>query len=264
MYRFNKPFIVVDGIEVFLEDLTEYHKSKLDGYLDLDLIQETLVDKFFNLIGNDLLFDETRSEEILNNIEKVCKENNINVFYHNSNIEYAYIEKNNMHIYGHSQTPNKNIIYMILHEVSHFITNSASKNKLLKYITHPNNSNVDMRNLHQVKIELEYFLNPAEMSNWAFSFALSIFEDMNDSVDNIYRKMKIDNTNYHKLLPEQLQILNNLVNFCLHFKKSSNDKQSSKKFVDRLSRLINLINKYVKRLKKIFPNSAAQKSKNFK
>ena len=152
MFKINKPFIVVDGIEVFLEDLTEYHKSKLDGYLDLDLIQDFLVEDLFKT--NNFA-----------DLEKIC-------------------------------------------------------------------------------VNTDNILDSKEMANWALYFALSIFEN---SIDDYYQRMKLGNLDS---LPDNLIILNN----CFRFKKDT----------DRLSRLINLINKYVKRLKKIFPNSAAQKSKNFK
>lgn len=64
--------------------------------------------------------------------------------------------------------------------------------KLLKFIKDSNNSNINILDSKMLNKELEYILSLGELSNWAFTLSLYIFESEYKSASELYKLIKED------------------------------------------------------------------------
>jgi hypothetical protein len=239
---------------IFPKKLIGYKLLNIENY-DI-LLSESLIDKFFDFLQTDLIFNESNIDNIIDKINLFCEKNNIKMFYTESNILHAKIINNNIYIYYPKNTKNKDLIYLILHEISHYITNKSSNKKLLKFIKDPNNSNINILDSKMLNKELEYILSPGELSNWAFTLSLHIFESKFKSTSELYKLIKEDliknkwPNKFYYSLNNGIKSLYNIQLYIYQLKQLKDLKRKSHQY--RFMSLIKLIDKYVKRLNKLF------------
>ena len=253
IYYPNKPFIPPG--------------SSFSGGYNPIILNETLVDHFFKVFNNNLIYNEKNSELILDKIEKFCKENGLtlNVEYDDKKQPNGYINGNMVYVVVKSTTPIREFVYLVLHEISHHITNTASNNKLKRFITDPLSHDVDILNINDIQTELNYFLSPAEISNWALTLSLSMFEEKYKSASEFYKEVKdvvykvkfentniIFSTNFYKNLSEDLRPLYHLVVYVRQLRELKLEHRQRLKYQNKLMSLIKILDKYVKRLNKLF------------
>lgn len=223
-------------------------------------IYETLVDKFLNILDQDLIYHDSKQDQILNKIEEFCERNNLRIRIQQSNILSAQLRNDIIDIQMPPNTSNKELVYIILHELSHYITNKSSSNKLLKFIKEPQKNNVDINNKDSLIHELDYFLNPSELANWAFTLSLYVYEFSNKTPSQLYEEINLNSSglknpqdsSYYASMPNQLRVLYHLI-FYVNKLKSLGER-SQKEYRRRLIQFIKLLDKYVKRLRKKLGN----------
>lgn len=246
--RINHPYI------------SDQDREKLKQRDDFLILNETLIDNFFNILDRDLIYQEKDLENILSKIESFANQNNINIEFHEGN-DYngKIINKNTLVIIYPENYNNKSLIYLILHELSHYITNKSSNDKLKKFLKDPGKGFLNINNTERLKKELEYFLSPAEVSNWAFTLSLYIYEE-NLSASQLYKQIKDDiirnvdftKSQYYIELNEGLKPLYHLILYVNQLKILGLNRKERMKYRNRLMDLIRILDKYVKRLTKLF------------
>lgn len=271
-YFNREPYVLVDGIKV---DSKEYNKSpdyygkrieelypKEETY---DIFYETLMNKFLDFLDTDILPNEDNSDKIIDLIIEFCEKNNLKVQLINSsqlNQIEGRLNNNTVEIFYPDNVSIKDLIFVILHEISHYITNSSSNDKVKKFLSEPNKYGVDINDFHSLKKELDYILMPAESANWAFTLSLRIFDELKINPSDLYRDIKMDFSNYsndftkssyYRKLPDPVKPYYQIIAYCLKLKEIN--KQSSRKYMTRLSKFVNLTSKYYKRLAKKFGKS---------
>ena len=257
IYRGNKPFIP----EGTILSNTEYL-----------ILNETLIDHFFKIFDSRLIYQEKNVETVLDLIYSFCQKNNIVVHIKQDDNQqlHGFISQDGKDIYIITPTNvnNKDLVYVVLHELSHFIASKASKNKLHKFIKSPLTHDVNIMNVDDIQTELDYFLSPAELANWAFTLSLSLFEEKHKSAsefyklvkDNVQQEFKSENvtvqlifsTKFYKSLPENLKVMYNLVVYVRQLKELKIEHRKRLKYQKKLMLFINILNKYVKRLNRLF------------
>lgn len=246
--RINYPYI------------SEEDRKNLEQRDDFLILNETLIDNFFNILDRDLIYQEENLENILNKIRSFAKQNNINIEFHEgANYDGKIINKNTLIIIYPKNYNNKDLIYLILHELSHYITNKSSDYKLRKYLKDPGKGLLNINNIERLKKELEYFLSPAEISNWAFTLSLYIYEE-NLSASQLYKQIKDDiirnvdftKSQYYRNLNDGLKPLYHLILYVNQLKVLGLNRKERLKYRNRLMDLIRILDKYVKRLTKLF------------
>ncbi len=226
------------------------------------ILQETLIDHFFKIFNSNLIYNKANKQSLEDQLFNFCKTNNINLKINIDNLQEpsGIISNNTIYITIKDTTKEKEFIYLFLHELSHFITNKFSNNKLKQFIKEPLKHNVNINSIDHICKELDYFLSPAEISNWAFTLSLSIYEEKYKSVSELYKLIKDDlhntkllfNTKLYNSLSNNIKPLYHLVFYVFQLKQLNTDKYKRKKYKTRLISLIELLDKYVKRLYKLF------------
>lgn len=224
---------------------------------------EILIDRFFDFLNSVLLsIDQKNTEDLEAKIAEFCNKNNISIHFENSdelsgdliNHRQIIIRCNpNIH-------SNKQILYLILHELSHYITNTSSNNKLKKFMNYPNKYYVSKDDVSSLEKELNYILSPAEISNWAFELSLKVYKLSKLMPNELYVEIRNDVKNINDILKssiynrihDDLKPLVQIIFYVYRLKNLSESKKTYKVHMNRLNHLINLMGKYVKRLKKIF------------
>lgn len=246
--RINHPYI------------SEECREKLKQENDFLILNETLIDNFFNILDRDLIYQEKDLENILSKIESFANQNNINIEFHEGNgYDGEIVNKNTLVIIYPENYNNKSLIYLILHELSHYITNRSSNDKLKKFLKDPGEGIFSIDDLERLKKELEYFLSPAGISNWAFTLSLYIYEK-NLSASQLYKQIKDDiirnvdftKSQYYRNLNEGLKPLYHLILYVNQLKILGLNRKERMKYRNRLMDLIRILDKYVKRLTKLF------------
>ncbi|MCF8354377.1 MAG: hypothetical protein K9H48_07980 [Melioribacteraceae bacterium] len=263
---FNRdPYVLVDGIKV---DSKEYNKNpdyygkrieelypKEETY---DIFYETLMNKFLDFLDTDILPNEDNSDKIIDLIIEFCEKNNLSTRLINNNrlnqVE-GRLNHNTIEVFYPDNVSSKELIFVILHEISHFITNKSSNDKVKKFLSEPNKCGVDINDFYSLKKELDYILMPAESANWAFTLSLRIFDELKINPNDLYKSIKIDFSNYsnnftksfyYRKLPDPVKPYYQIIAYCLKLKEIN--KQSSRKYMTRLSKFVSLTSKYHKRL----------------
>lgn len=239
-----------------------------------ELIYETLIDKIFNNIESKEIYSEEFLDQLINNLI----DNNINIElkiskFNNVNGKITQIGPNNylitiFHPDNLSNDQQKLILLTLLHEYSHIITYKKIspliqiKKKgipLEKYIKTYDFDMFGFNNDFDIETSkrfLNYVFHPAELNNWAASFAISFFLDpsnnnsiedlviINNNIINKYLNNKIKLYEYRDKLYTDLKLL-----FEVQLSvKYLNLKEYNQMFVKLIKRVI----KYDKRIRKLF------------
>lgn len=234
----------------------EPYINKEDVVID-EVITETLIERFFDEFEKDLLY--RNEDDFFDKLNSYLNKEGLSISFRESNKLDAYISKKTLYI-GIPNNPNiRDLAYVILHELSHYITNKSSNGKLKEYLNEPNYNDVDLRNIREVEKELKYFLTPGELANWAFTLSIYFYEESDNTANDLYRRLKIsigenlfdfqNNSDYRKI-PDNLKIFYHIVNYLKIYNKFSNNKNQKREFKNMMMKLVHLIDKYVKRLKK--------------
>jgi len=247
----NKPF-VPEGYQV------NFHEP---GYL---ILSETLIDHFFEIFNEKLIYDKKNINDMFDRVFLFCQKNKIDL---------QLKQKDNQSIHGHingnviyvtypSNVTKKEFIYTVLHELSHYITNKSSGNKLKQFIKAPLSHSVNITNVDDLLTELNYYLTPAELSNWVFTLSLYMFEEKYKSASVFYKVLKdnistiqpdlIFSTQFYKDLSPGLQPLYHLIVYVRQLKEFDLPHNQRIKYRNKLMFLIKILDKYVKRLNKLF------------
>lgn len=237
-----------------------------------EIFQETLIDHFVKILGNKLIYDDIYLDDIIEKINIFCKQNGIELYFIQNNripkISGDLINDNIIEIRVPIKYSNKDLIFTILHEISHYITNTSSNNKLKQFISDPNNFMVNIYDITSLKREINYFMSPAELANWAFTLALHIYSFTNLSAIDLYgiirndiSRLTSDNkhmfkSDYYNNLPNELKSFYHIIFYIFQLHNLNVKRESWLKEKNRLISFINLIDKYVKRLKKLFGNKS--------
>ena len=249
---FNSPF-ASDLSNIFHNDFLKY-----------EVFHETLIDHFLDILDRDIIFQENNYDKIIQLISQFCKKENIKVRFLEGSSFSGYIENDNIITIFYPVDDNrfnkKELIYVFLHELSHYITIKSSGKKVKDFYNEPNTSGVDITNLNSVEKELKYYLMPNESANWAFTFSLVLFEETNIMASDFYKQVKNDFLSLPDILFYESQYYKNLSNFLKSFYKiiayvlimKKYCKQKSRKYNTRLMKFISLTDKYLKRLNNNF------------
>ena len=256
--------------DVFLKEQRDY----LDKIHNTEwVITETLIDHFYHFLEKDLLVSNDNLDEVTAKIMKFVEKNNIKLHLEEKPVNdisgYYNLQKNLIHIIHPPEKylNIKNLLLVILHELSHYITHKSSSKRLIKFIVHPN-PQLNLVNIKDVINELDYLLTPNESANWAFSLAIELFQNNNINLNKIYddiiKDIKLNNLN-----PRTLDISNHYKNLTYFtqsiykiifliewlYAKPNLDVHIIRGYELYLKKLFKLTNKYLKRLNKLFtPN----------
>jgi len=254
----NKPYILIDNIKVteleYQKNPTYYNKRIKELYqrnTNYDIFYETLIEKFLDIIP----FTKN-TDNIITKIINFCENNNLKIQLIQKNVSEVEGEiiNDTIFIYYPSNTTDKELIYTILHELSHFITNKSSNNKIKEFLNKPNHGGVNINNPNSLKQELDYILMPGEAANWAFTLSLRIFDEIKINPSDLYKTVKRDfqktenfiESPYYQSLPNSIKPYYNIIAYVLQLKKFN--KRLSQKYMTRLNKFVNLTSKYYKRL----------------
>jgi len=269
-----KPIVIKQGYSNMLSNRQNFYRTKVicNGPMTYSvhndiILNETLIDHFFKIFGSNLIYTEKNKDVLIDKIHNFCQKNGIHIDITQDDTQptHGRLEGNVICISFTSNTKEKEIIYITLHELSHYITNYSSSNKLKQFITEPLKYDINIHNLYHMKQELNYFLSPAEISNWAFTLSLSMFEEKYKSASMFYKLVKdavyevkfeninnIFSTKFYKNLSEDLRPLYHLVVYVRQLKELKLEHRQRLKYQNKLMSLIKILDKYVKRLNKLF------------
>ena len=167
---------------------------------DILILQETLVDKVFKSIDSNLIKDKVDLESFFDFIESIEKQFNLKLDKIQRSkklisVEGKYYSPNRIeliipyHYYSNDGTMEKihvlEMIYVFLHEFSHFITDKLIPNqiKIDKKLIHPPNFNILFNSDNEsVKKFLDYIFQLYERPNFSFSIGLSILNNRTDEM----------------------------------------------------------------------------------
>lgn len=240
-YNYNEPYV-----------------NKEDVVID-KVLTETLIERFFDEFEKDLLY--RNEDDFFDKLNSYLNKEGLDISFSESNKLHAHISNNTLYVDIPDNLDMRELAYMILHELSHYITNKSSNGKLKEYLNNPNYSDVDLKNIREVERELKYFLTPGELANWAFTLSLYFYEESDNTANDLYRRLKISigenlfdfqNNSDYRRIPDNLKVFYHIVNYLKVYIHLSNNKKQKNEFKNMMMKLVHLIDKYVKRLKKIF------------
>lgn len=250
----------------------------------LFLINETLIDKLFDIFDEDFQIknDKGFSDELENQLKQICKNEGEGV-----DIEFKYVD--GAKVGGHYYAKQKLIVIDIPKQKERVLTNKILEVVFHEYAHHllelakpkefnPTEDNKDIVNYKEqvseaLKITLDkmiknidYFTQPAEKSNVAFtiayglyvnnSFKASLIKDLAHAHAYEWEKYISISNNNHVELINYMQQLGQMVGSQLYFRlivyaielskyKTNKDAQKASK---KLPVLFTLVDKYYKRL----------------
>ena len=224
---------------------------------DILILQETLVDKVFKSIDSNLIKDKVDLESFFDFIESIEKQFNLKLDKIQRSkklisVEGKYYPPNRIeliipyHYYENDGTMEKihvlEMIYVFLHEFSHFITDKLIPNqiKIDKKLIPPPNFNILFNSDNEsVKKFLDYIFQLYERPNFAFSIGLSILNNRTNltKIKNEY-KNKPDNYILN-LSDPMLALYFQIIKFV--------DKLKDSKYLRKKIELDKLIEKYYRR-----------------
>ena len=236
------------------------------------ILNETLIDHFFKIFNTQLIYTEKNKDVLINKLHDFLSKNGLDILIDEDNSQpiNGRLEGNTIHVNFPKGTTEKEIVYVILHELSHYITNTASSDKLKKFIIEPLKTGVNINNVFDIQKELNYFLSPAELSNWAFTLSIALFEENYKSAKEFHKIVKeqiknIDSIDlspelfktkiYNSINAQDLKALYHLIIYVHQLKILKLERQQRIKYYHKLMSLIKILDKYVKRLNRLFKKS---------
>ena len=275
MLSTSKYYMRINGKDVYSSEFLNY-KTEIDNIEKYLLecknykivLTETLIDKLFKILEKDLLVKDTNLDEIEYKIIEFCKQHKIwlqvEVCNKVDQIQGMYnLPQNYILVKYPPGTDEKLIMLVVLHELSHYITHKSASGKLSQFMKDPPSS-LNLLNLQDIKQELDYLLTPNELANWAVSVALELFQEakinLNDLIFNIKNDIKTHNSimvmdisKYYKSLGYFTKSLYKIYFLMFTLEKNpSVDTYISVGYNSKFNKLIKLIDKYIKRLGKLF------------
>jgi len=238
--------------------MLNYNKIHFFGLKNKDLkenkvIFETLVDKLFKSLNSA----GDSEDGIINNITIFCQNNNIQIHTEKANHTDSFVTDDEQIVIRYTDnTSDKQILLILLHELSHIISNRATEGRLFLFQKHINSVGfIDLNNLQEIKTELNYFLSPRESANMALTFALNTF-NQNYTLSQIYKDIRQDlkifddpnQSRYYKELNQDLKLFYNIVYYVLRIKSFNVEERTYNKYMTKLQRLISTADKYSRRL----------------
>jgi len=249
------------------------------------LLNETLIEKLLDLFDDNFQIknDKGFSNELENQLKQICKNEGIN-------IEFKYVDGSR--VGGHYYSKSKLIVVEIPKQKEYVLTNKILDIVFHEYAHHlvelskpgkfnPTEDNKDIVNYKEQASEnlketlenmlknIDYFTQPAEKSNTAFTLAYGLY------VNNSFKATLIKDLahahayewekhyNDHVALNNYMQQLGQMVGSQLYFRlivyavelskyKSNKDAQKASK---KLSILLTLVDKYYKRIAGLLRNN---------
>ncbi len=241
------------------------------------ILQETLVDQVFKSI--QIVKNNEPSLELFDKIEKIFKEkfDIIIEFVRNQNnfLEGQFIRPNKIEILfpnnisSFEQVNQKHLITILLHEFSHYITDTKIPNlinvknqkeqSLAQQLVPPAQNIMFNDNFKNVQQKLDYVLHIRELPNFAFSIAVSMifYKKPNSTKENkvaidqyFTNKNNFERNNYYALLRGDIKELFEIQYFVRYVKEIN--KNMYPKYLKKVKRFENLIKKYYRRLTMYF------------
>jgi hypothetical protein len=268
MISISECCITIDGQTVFLKDYHKKYNNRLNLIQEYAsrcslynfILTETLIDKFFKILEKD----SNNISDVIDKIHNYATQNRITIDINIDNtipeiVGHYNLNRDIIYVRYNEKISEKLILLILLHELSHYITHKSAPGRLIKFIKEPPQQ-LKLDNLNDTIREIEYLLSPNELANWAFSLALEIFQDgtisLNDLINNIQKNIKQQNLKYYDSLNYFTQTLFkiHLIMFSLKYILKI-DNYIHRGYEIKLNKLLKLIDKYIKRLCKLFGTS---------